>query len=691
MNNPNRPNFGGENLDGQDANSGWNDNFDQGNENVDGQLNNGGVNQEVNNQAEMDQATREELLRTQYEGMDALMDERNTLQERIDLINDRLSQLPENASLDVRETLLREKERLIQARLKNVENRRRLMAGEAPVLDEQAPEQVAEEANGGASENNAAPVENATSENAGQQAPGQTTEMEVVRPEDYKPRKQESYVVEDPPTEEEVQAFVEKGKNKEGKAGVAKFVSYLVRLLPTALAALSLYVGAFALGSKTGGDMDAQQAGITQVDNGDHYIGAVRNVQQLMGYEQNEQFRLTDGYENEGNYRSCHENGTRAFLEASVVSERINSNDPMDILFTSDIEQPEVLAAHIEGIRNSAPNVVPEAFRNLSYEQIEDLLENNPQAYTEGVQFVQRQYELNRGKWRTTEMNDQLCMNRHLEMIDESGAYKHENIRLEKASTRETGERLVLDAYDENGDVVSSFIVKLIPVRDESGNIVGWKGCVQPLEIMNEKDDKQQNQEEKKEEQQNHEDDGTNDGTDDDTGDGTDDDTGDGTDDDTGDEPTGDEPTGDEPTGDTPPYDGKTDVLPGEEGDGWTRRPVTHEEPENKTERTEESGEANDNVAGSSSHVAEDDFLNGGDTGGGGETDAHYDGSDTPGWHGPEQSTEQGTQNVEEPPASEVNDTLADPSSAAPNNNAEQNQAAGDEAMNRFEQMQDGQ
>ncbi len=142
---------------------------------------------------------------------------------------------------------------------------------------------------------------------------------------------------------------------------------------------------------------------------------------------------------------------------------------------------------------------------------------------------------------------------------------------------------------------------------------------------------------------------------------------------------TGTEKEGDE-TG-----DGKTDILPGDDNDGWTEEGPTQEEtgPTTEAERTpvDEGGNGfvNDNNPGDSSQLAQDDFLNGGDQGGGNtdadgggstdtDTEATYDGSDTSGWQGNDQSEEPGTQDVPEASTPEevnaINDSEANPESA---------------------------
>ena len=136
--------------------------------------------------------------------------------------------------------------------------------------------------------------------------------------------------------------------------------------------------------------------------------------------------------------------------------------------------------------------------------------------------------------------------------------------------------------------------------------------------------------------------------------------------------------------------DGKTDILPGDDDDGWsTVNQPTQEETGPISEAGGDNGNVNDNNPGGSSNVAEQDALNGGDQGGGNtdadgggstnpETEATYDGTDTSGWQGDNQSGETGTQDVQE----QTNpDSQANPDSAggdsAPGEGAS-------EAMNRI-------
>ena len=80
----------------------------------------------------------------------------------------------------------------------------------------------------------------------------------------------------------------------------------------------------------------------------------------------------------------------------------------------------------------------------------------------------------------------------------------------------------------------------------------------------------------------------------------------------------------------------------------------------------------NQEITGSSSNTAQDDFLNGGiQSTGNAATDAKYDGSNTEGWRGNTPSTEAGAQNIQEPttPAevNAVNDSAANQGSATAN------------------------
>ena len=80
----------------------------------------------------------------------------------------------------------------------------------------------------------------------------------------------------------------------------------------------------------------------------------------------------------------------------------------------------------------------------------------------------------------------------------------------------------------------------------------------------------------------------------------------------------------------------------------------------------------NQEITGSSSNTAQDDFLKGGiQSTGNAATDAKYDGSNTEGWRGSTPSTETGTQNIQEPttPAemNVINDSAANQGSATAN------------------------
>ena len=138
----------------------------------------------------------------------------------------------------------------------------------------------------------------------------------------------------------------------------------------------------------------------------------------------------------------------------------------------------------------------------------------------------------------------------------------------------------------------------------------------------------------------------------------------------TGIEGTGVESTGDETTGVVP----KTQETVA--SDDWDQQSVTDYDQATRGEAVDTAANTgtnmNDEVAGSSSNLAQDDFLNGGNqTTGNSVTDATYDGSNTEGWQGNVPSTEQGTQNIQEPATqaevNAINDSNANPNSAGPN------------------------
>ena len=140
-------------------------------------------------------------------------------------------------------------------------------------------------------------------------------------------------------------------------------------------------------------------------------------------------------------------------------------------------------------------------------------------------------------------------------------------------------------------------------------------------------------------------------------------------------------------------YDGKTDILPDDGGANIPMGP-TQEETGPTTEAGDNvdnggNGMVDDHDAGESSTVADDNFLNGGDTGGGtddadgggsndADTEASYDGGDTSGYdNGADQ--ESGTPSVDE--GGSNNDSQADPGS---DGSGEDRSGGADEAMDRI-------
>jgi hypothetical protein len=125
----------------------------------------------------------------------------------------------------------------------------------------------------------------------------------------------------------------------------------------------------------------------------------------------------------------------------------------------------------------------------------------------------------------------------------------------------------------------------------------------------------------------------------------------------TGVEPTGEEGTGDEPTGDE--LKPKTEETVA--SDDWDQQDVTDYDEATRGEEVvteQDTGRIDQEQTGQSSNVADENFLNGGDQGGGNtdadgggstnpETEARYDGTDTSGYNNGAQQ-EAGTQTINE-------------------------------------------
>lgn len=498
---------------------------------------------------------------------------------------------------------------------------------------------------------------------------------------------QQSEEEEDIETEEREKA----AKSAKTKAAIAAAIG-----IPVALSAvLSSFGGAIgSMVPKSEGVMD----GSTPIE---------MNVDGIQSEGEVEHRGIYDGYDEIGMWGTDGKSGPYAFANGSEVAKLFN-NDECDMVKYTAGNQVESFADYLA---NLPEQLQPDGFKGLGIVATEQKLES---LSVDEYEQVQQQFNdiIDQAFTRVIKAEGEYD-NAYIRMKDANGGKVHGNMEIVKSTTRESKEFKQLYWVDADGNEIGNMTVKLTPIYDEEGNFVGLDGCIQ---VINKKGEKSSIYVHMPDVQ-------------DDDGDNPDGDNPDGGGEETKkpdsggsesapnesapnestpnesapnesapnesapDESAPDESAPNESGGGGEEDDSKTDVLPGGKGDGWGKKSATHEEPSEVSRKSEENGGVEDHAEGTSSGVAESDALRGGDTGGDGEkTDAVYDGTDTRGWHGVDSSTaERGTQKITEPAAPVVNNTNANPGSAARNNTEQENEAAVDEVMNRIAAQQDGQ
>ncbi|MBP5647827.1 hypothetical protein J6X04_00865 [Candidatus Saccharibacteria bacterium] len=200
-------------------------------------------------------------------------------------------------------------------------------------------------------------------------------------------------------------------------------------------------------------------------------------AEQVIGGDENfekETIGIKDGYGEKGMWLSEKKTSQNAFTSAEEVAE-VCDNDECEMMKYAADNQVESFADYLANLPEEEQ---PEGFKGLSILETEKKLES---LSDEEYEAIQKQYNgtMDRAFTRRVTVNGE---KNNAYMRHKGGDVVHENMELVKCTTNESNLE-VTEFYwlDENGNEIGSMMVKMTPVYDENGNIVGFKGCMQVI------------------------------------------------------------------------------------------------------------------------------------------------------------------------------------------------------------------
>ncbi len=190
--------------------------------------------------------------------------------------------------------------------------------------------------------------------------------------------------------------------------------------------------------------------------------------------EQNEQIGIYDGYGEKGMWLSGDKGGKYDFASASEVAEVCDDDECEMVKYTAH-NQVESFADYLA---NLPENLQPEGFKGLTILETEKRLEGLPDAQYEEME---KQFDETIDKAFTREATINGTQNNaYMRLKNPEDSITHDNMEVVACTTNESDLR-VMQFYwtDENGNEIGHMNVKMTPVRDTNGYIVGYKGCNQ--------------------------------------------------------------------------------------------------------------------------------------------------------------------------------------------------------------------
>ncbi len=193
---------------------------------------------------------------------------------------------------------------------------------------------------------------------------------------------------------------------------------------------------------------------------------------------------IYDGYNEKGMWLSEGKAGPYNFTNGSEVAE-VCENDECEMIKYTAHNQVESLADYLA---NLPEELQPEGFKGLSILEAESRLEGlTPEEYDDVLAQFDR--IMDDAFTRRVKVNGRQN-NAYMSLRDASGPVVHENMRLVKCITNESDLEVVEFYWPAKDDhEIGSMRVKMLPVYDADGYIIGYNGCIQVITPDGEKDD----------------------------------------------------------------------------------------------------------------------------------------------------------------------------------------------------------
>ncbi len=207
---------------------------------------------------------------------------------------------------------------------------------------------------------------------------------------------------------------------------------------------------------------------------------------------------IVEGYYDQGMYMSEGKSGPWAFTNASEIA-KICDNDPQKMLQYSATKQSENLAAYLSSMPES---LKPAKIKGMSSKEIEQTIETIGETDPDAYDAIRDEYNrrVNGAAMGFATLNGEV-KNFYEALEDENGKkfsatgirdhnldhlVDHQHMKLVAKNTVEDKlEVLAVSWKDDNGFIVGTSYFKVTPVRNDNGDIIGWEGCLQPLDKTN--------------------------------------------------------------------------------------------------------------------------------------------------------------------------------------------------------------
>lgn len=185
---------------------------------------------------------------------------------------------------------------------------------------------------------------------------------------------------------------------------------------------------------------------------------------------------IKDGYGEKGMWQSENKTGPYAFADAGEVAE-VCKNDECEMLKYAADNQVETFADYMA---NLPEELKPDEFKGLNILETEKKLESLSDKKYEALQDKFNN-TIDKAFTRRVTLNGKYD-NAFMRLKDTNGKVNHDNMELVKCTTDEHNLE-VTEFYwlDDHGHEIGSMIVKMSPVYDENGAIIGYEKCMQVL------------------------------------------------------------------------------------------------------------------------------------------------------------------------------------------------------------------